>query len=227
LARPLANAISAKGFRSVAWVVSQNSFFVSLADATAEQLGNVVTTSRSELLPDFTDFRSVLKKIQTEKPDVVVAFLQENSGLGSFVRQFKDLNIASQLMVMAISYQSDLQQLLPIVDGVPSLEVLAIGTPEFRSRFEERFKSKPLGGAAKAYDSLMVLKNAIERCGESRADLQKCLPTTDIAGVGGHVRFGPDRENADESPWMKMMMVKDGKFFELNDQLEVGAEFPF
>ncbi len=147
-----------------------------------------------------SDFRAQLTAIKSAKPEVIFVPGYYND-IGQIAIQARDLGM---------------QMPLAGGDGWESPKLIEIGgkalegcfysnhyhvddpSPAVRSfvqKYEERFGAKPDSLAALAYDSTLVLADAIKRAGTTDSvKLRDAIAATkDFAGVTGNITLGPDR----------------------------------
>ena len=195
----------------------QNDYSVGLTEnfeAMFVQLGGTIVAKESYATGD-KDFNAQLTKIKNANPDVV--YLPDYYGTVAL--------IAKQLRAQGID--------TPIVgaDGWDGLtnenagdEVLngfysnhyAIDSTEpavqqFVSSFQTKYGKAPNAFAALGYDSVYLLKSAIERAGSADAQVVRtALEATDGDFVTGHLTFD-EKRNPIKSAVMLEVVRKDGK----------------
>ena len=187
----------AKEGKTVAIVDDRTAYGQGLADEfkkAAEAAGlKVVATEYTN--DKATDFKAILTKIKSKKPDVVFYGGMDAQG-GPMAKQMKELGIKAkfiggdgvctpEFMKLAGEASDGHYCSLP---GVP-LEKLAKG-PEFKDKFTKKFNMEIQLYAPNAYDAVMVLADAMQRAGS--VEPAKYLPEvgkTKMEGVTGSIAF--------------------------------------
>lgn len=184
---------------------------------SAKSLGAEIVARQSYTAGDL-DFRSQLTSIRHHKPDVIYA-PGYYTDIGLIIRQARDLGMK---MPFLGGDGWDSPRLIEIagksIGGVyfsnhfvsshggasPILE-------SFVSQYERRYKRPPGSAAALAYDSGLVVIDAMKRADPlTRETLTEALKTVkNIEGVTGKISIGPDRNAIKDAV---VVSVKNGQF---------------
>lgn len=186
-----------QGAKTVAVVDDRTAYGQGLADEfkkAAEAAGlKVVTTEYTN--DKATDFKAILTKIKSTKPDLVFFGGMDARG-GPMAKQMKELGIAAKFLGGDGVCTPEFMKLggaasegnycsLP---GMP-LEKLAKG-PEFREKFSKKFGAEIQLYAPYVYDAVLVMADAIKRAGS--VESAKFLPEvgkTKFDGVTALIEF--------------------------------------
>ncbi len=191
---PLGAFIAKQKHERLAILHSSSTYFDGIAEglkSALEQKGMSVA-SYIALTPKESDLRSVVLKLQKQRIDAAVLFLQEGGDLATLIRQLRTLKYSPALYAGDISYDDVLMKDLALADGLVFMLYTGKSDPALEERYRKRFGFEPLWTVAKAYDNVFVLKAAMERCGLSPEQIRDCLIKTDYQGLSGHIQFGSD-----------------------------------
>jgi len=159
-----------------------------------------------------TDFRRPLKAIQAARPDVIVPIALGEETLAILRQGIEELGIESLWGPAAIPVETphSIQALGRLNDRLTIATYFSpYDTPrgavdpvarEFRAEFEKRFGEAPGASAANHYDSMFILKRAIEDAGSlEKARVRDALERLDMPALsipveGGRIRFDGHHE---------------------------------
>lgn len=80
----------------------------------------------------------------------------------------------------------------------------------FLKKYREKYNEEPTAFSALAYDTVYVLKNAIDKAGTTdKTELTKAIKASDMDGVTGHLTFD---ENNNPIKAVTIIKVQDGKY---------------
>jgi len=172
-----------------------------LADRLRNELGaNVIIESYN---PDVAagDFRNIAVRIASHKPDLMMVngFIPHMVGL---IKAMRPLGIIKQGNTMAALDMLDAAGVLSAEES----EGIMVAAPPFMidpdaeqkawaARFEQKYRRKPSYHAAFAYDAGLTIVDAATRLKlpASSQDWLAAILRTDIKGVTGPIRYGPDQ----------------------------------
>ncbi len=193
-----------KGLKKVAVIAEQTDWGQSVTKYFSDELkakgGTVVLTEYfNRGLPDF---RSLLTKIQREKPDAIyTGFFYEDGA--NFLKQMKQLGFSVPVYSTSAAHN---QKIIELAGA--DAEGLSLTTnflpnspkPEVKS-FVEAWKkargAEPGQFPAQAFDAVNIMLEAVVKTypKTTRASVRDALAATkDFPGVTGVTTFGPDRE---------------------------------
>ncbi len=211
---PLEVYIQKKGLKRASVILSDNAYQETLYLALTKKLkhSNITFNDPARVSAGSIDFRSYITKIKSTKSDVVLAFLQENSHIGVFLKQRQELSLDLPILTTnALLYDRFVSANPKIAEGVICFDYLVPGGDKFLNRYKKEFKSDPSFGSARAYDALWIIKESIEKCGPSRREIAQCLRKEKFQGLVGEIGF--DKNGVIKSPGASTYLVKyqDGK----------------
>jgi len=217
-AKPLADLLKDRGYKSITVLLNEGAYLEGIFEGMKKNmppgaLGNVMRLNPGEM-----DFRSLIVKMKQSDSDAVLALILENKGLSNFFRQAKQLQLPQPIFTAnAISFDDIILKDLSIAEGVTYFDFVILGSPEFLQRYRERFKDEPAFASGRAYDSVFLLKEAIEKCGVERTQIRDCLAKTDYHGTSGEISF--DREGVIRSKEKNtyLLQVRNGKSVRLEE----------
>jgi len=183
-----------------------------------KSLGGVISTDES-FSSDASDFKTQITKIINAKPDAVYIVPQTPSKFGLVLKQLKELGYEGPLYTNEIAAGKDvLEQYKNEIDGAILAEPLFNPDDPISKEFLDKLTARygELAGAlppvylATTYDAVYILKEAIESCGEVKAD---CIKThlysiKNRKGTAGLLTLDP---NGDPLFNYVLKVVKDGK----------------
>ncbi|MBN8548974.1 MAG: ABC transporter substrate-binding protein [Deltaproteobacteria bacterium] len=191
-ARPLAQAMAQRGYKSIAVLVTDNAYLEGIFDGFRRVLpeSDARITSIERVSPSQSDFRSMIAKIKKSNADAVLALLLEGGNLHNFLTQARQLKLSLPIYsANGIPYDDLISKDMAIAEGVVFFDYLVPGGPEFIQAYTKRFGAQPGFASARAYDALYLIKAAIEQCGVQPAQIRECLSTSKYAGRSGTISF--------------------------------------
>jgi ABC-type branched-subunit amino acid transport system substrate-binding protein len=213
-----ANYLEALGLEYVVIVTENSDYGIPAAEATTEQLAAKGIESDTFSADIGTqDFAPVIARIQAgETPEAVLVLLtgetsynfEQQAAEAGLMPTAETICIANQVAINSEEFWTN------VPDGnycsfrkvglVPSLANDV--TLAFEEKYRERFDRFPESYALEAYDSLMLMANAIETAGSLDPDeIIAALEATDITLAQGRYHFPYGTQNpvpADQPDWM-------------------------
>jgi branched-chain amino acid transport system substrate-binding protein len=194
LADYASRAINAK---SVAIVDDATAYGEGLADEfdKAAQRRGIHILSRDAINDKSVDFRAILTKIKSERPDIIMFGGMEAAG-AMLAKQAASLSLNAKIFAGDGVCAEDLHRLAGdstrnIVCSIAgrALENMPDGAA-FSRKYTERFNQSIQGYAAFSYDAVYVIADAMMRAkSTSRANILKAISATDYRGITTHVQF--------------------------------------
>lgn len=163
------------------------------------------------------DFKAQLTKINSENPDILV--VPEYYELSALIAtQAREIGMNSTFVgpdgwdgiIGALDSSS-----YSIVDNSYftnhySTEDSNEKVQSFLKKYREKYNEEPTAFSALAYDTVYVLKNAIDKAGTTdKTELTKAIKASDMDGVTGHLTFD---ENNNPIKAVTIIKVQDGKY---------------
>lgn len=163
------------------------------------------------------DFKAQLTKINSENPDILV--VPEYYELSALIAtQAREIGMKSTFVgpdgwdgiIGALDSSS-----YSVVDNSYftnhySTEDSNEKVQSFLKKYREKYNEEPTAFSALAYDTVYVLKNAIDKAGTTdKTELTKAIKASDMDGVTGHLTFD---ENNNPIKAVTIIKVQDGKY---------------
>lgn len=163
------------------------------------------------------DFKAQLTKINSENPDILV--IPEYYELSALIAtQAREIGMKSTFVgpdgwdgiIGALDSSS-----YSVVDNSYftnhySTEDNNEKVQSFLKKYREKYNEEPTAFSALAYDTVYVLKNAIDKAGTTdKAELTKAIKASDMDGVTGHLTLD---ENNNPIKAVTIIKVQDGKY---------------
>lgn len=163
------------------------------------------------------DFKAQLTKINSENPDILV--VPEYYELSALIAtQAREIGMKSTFVgpdgwdgiIGALDSSS-----YSVVDNSYftnhySTEDNNEKIQSFLKKYREKYNEEPTAFSALAYDTVYVLKNAIDKAGTTdKTELTKAIKASNMNGVTGHLTFD---ENNNPIKAVTIIKVQDGKY---------------
>ena len=168
-----------------------------------EKLGGKITTL-IETAPDETDLRTPALKIIKSNPEVV--FLANYVQVGPAARRLRELGYKGPFISILLD-RTRLEEGAGALEGTVFSKYVSYSA-EFDEKYRKRY-NEPYGPSAdSAYDTIYVLKEAIEKAGTfDTAKVKKILPTLKMQGTASMIQFNKHR-TVEKPP--QLFTVKNG-----------------
>ena len=186
-----------------------------VVEKSAKEAG-VKLVAREYTTDKSTDFKAILTKIRSRRPDVIF-FGGIDTQAGPMLQQMKGLGIKAQFVGADGIQSSELFKLGgDAVEGTlasfPGLPIEKMGQGKsFNDKYKAKFKQDVVLYAPQGYDAFNVFVDAMKRAGsiESAKILEK-LPSTDYKGITGPIKFD-DKGDIKDGP-ITMFKAVGGKW---------------
>lgn len=194
-----------------------NDYSVGLQDnfvATFKALGGEVVAVESYATGD-KDFNAQLTKIKNSKPDVV--YLPDYYGTVALIaKQLRAQGINTPLIGGdgwdGLSASAGDEVLNGFYSNHYADDSSEAVVQKFVKSFEEKYGKKPNSFAALGYDSMYLLKDAIEKAGaEDSTAVRAALEASDGDYVTGHLTFDERRNPVKSAVMIQLVKDADGK----------------
>ena len=212
---PFSAYIARQEYTKIALVTSVSTYFESLTNAVTAQLADagVRIADRSVWNPGTADFRSYISKLKAGKFDAVIAFLGESGDIGVFLKQARELKLGIPVYASnALLYDDTLTKGGDAAEGVILFEYRTLAPPAFLTRFAATYGGGVSHSVPRAYDTVYLLKTAIERCQTvAIPQLRECIRRIDYTGVSGRIRFNASGNLIPDGVPSELLQVRGGK----------------
>jgi branched-chain amino acid transport system substrate-binding protein len=214
----LAKLANAKGYKTVAFIQEQTDYATGLYKAFDSNFKTLGGATTNESFPSSaTDFRSIITKIKSQKPDAVFIDTQTPQAAARVLKQMRELTYKPQLFVSDVT-MGDPATLIAnkdLLEGTYGAEFVPDMTNTKLKAMLDAYKTKYqkdmpyVGYMSCAYDAVYLLKDGITQVGESGEKLAAWSRTiSGWAGASGSVTIGQD---GDRVSGHVAEMVHDGK----------------
>lgn len=215
--KSLADYINSQAMGSLTVLLNENAYLLGLMEALLPQLQKGKT--KVEVLrfnPGHQDYRSTISKLKQDPPSAVLLLLLLNSDLAPYLRQTRELGFTPHTLISNdLLFDEVITKEPMLAEGAVFFDYIVPGSSTFKQRFRKLAKREPNFGSAKSYDALMLLKRAIETCGDSPSQITTCLYKDNFEGESGTIVFdhlGRLRWNATNT---YLLRVEGGKHIPL------------
>ncbi|MDA8426523.1 MAG: ABC transporter substrate-binding protein [Treponema sp.] len=182
-----------------------------------EQLGGKVVAEVSYTSGE-KDFRAPLTKIKAAKPDIIFIPAYYND-VALAAKQARDLGI-NQILLGGDGWPSD--NLISLagkaLEGCMFINHLDFDGPEaqpMRDEYKAKYGKNAELNSYMVHDALMMVIDAMQRAKAfDGPSIQKALETTDIQGITGHIKIGPEHNPVGKDAWLIKIVGPDMKFQE-------------
>lgn len=175
-----------------------------------EEKGGKVTAEG--FLKDEKDFRTVLRKINSQNPTaLVINGLANDSAL--ILKQIKEMGLKQKLFSNSAAEDPQVLQIgKEITEELVFVSFNPVLSPSFTEKIEQKYGHYPLRWSVEAYDGFHIVTRAISKIkGEVTADRikEELLKIKSYSGESGEIQFD-DLGNAQRFMFIKV--IRDGKF---------------
>jgi len=174
------------------------------------------------------DFAPNIAEVTNSGADTII-FTAEYNNLAAFAQQLRKTDKDTQIIGLMTTYNGELIELAgDAVEGMYLYSCFDANAESdvvknFVAAYEEANGMLPDFVAANAYDSVYMLKAAIEKAGSvERAAIKDALYDVEITGTQGTLKF---KENGDVSKVAVAFQIKDGEFVGLDGAFKLWNDF--
>ncbi|SFL86026.1 ABC transporter substrate-binding protein [Pelosinus propionicus] len=213
------------GLKRMAIIYTNNDYSKGMKDYFRERLqriGGEITAIEIFSEGRTTDFTSELYKIKYSKPDglFIAGYSSETA---SIIRQARAIGL--ELPIIGTDGISSEEFILLGKEAVEGVRfngffyngIQENGSEEFRKRFQNRYHKEPDSYAALAYDSALLLIEAMKKNGISREGIYDYLSKVEnYPGVTGHITFD---QHHDVKSKITILTIRNGKIIKDDIQL--------
>ena len=216
----IVEVIKKQEFKTLAIVYINNDFGVGIKDALQKQLARSVDIVAEEaFLPEENDFRTLLIKIKSKKPEAIF-MVGTAVSYGLILKQARELDIKTQFISTRSAEDPVLlQQPQEITNGLIYAYPFD-GTKQtkevknFIKEFQKKYETVPDAYAAEGYEGFKLTVLAIKDCGREKECIQTYFKNTkEYNSLFGPLSFDI---NGDVTYPFFLKMVRDGQFVPLN-----------
>jgi branched-chain amino acid transport system substrate-binding protein len=218
--------VNGEGYTKVASFYENTDYGKGLYDvfaASVEEEGGEVVASEA-ILMDQKDFSAIISKFKAAEAEVVVMFGQYEAA-AFWSKQAPELGFDVPLYGSDGIFAPELINLAgEAVEGVRSVAAYSNESQDpyvqdFVESFREAYASDPNNGAGYAYDTLVLILNALDEGGCTREGVNEWLTTEveDIQGVTGMISFDEKGDRKFQEDLYIKLEVKDGEFVEVSE----------
>ena len=200
-----------KGIRNGCMLVEESAYSVSIGHAT-QQYWRSKTGSEAVSLqyaPDTDDFRSYLLKMRAQNCEALFLLTSPNRE-GTVLSQLHAMHWNPLKLGLDISEDPSIASVAGAgINGLVYVKYL-LATPQFKEKFEARYKHEVGAPAALAYDAVHIMSDVINRVGVSANDISKALlAIKEYSGASGVLWFDSDGTRHERVP--ELWIIKEGK----------------
>jgi branched-chain amino acid transport system substrate-binding protein len=218
MGKELGEWVAARGAKTAAFVVPNNTFGTGLADAAAaafEARGGKVVR-RVAYTEGQPDYRSDVQAVLQAKPDAIIAAGYGDDSRAVF-RGARTLGLdvpwyAAYPTIFSVENPQWMSgRLFGVDNGGPTLP----SAQALKKRYMDRYQEEPLAHVFYGYDAAMLLARAMKEAGTDAATLKTALPKVVQGYQGATGRIQWDQHGQRVAPPIEFLEYKDGKFSSL------------
>ena len=200
---------------------------VEMAKEYGEQLGFEIVCE-SYFTDGTVDFAPNIAEVKSSGADTIM-FSAEYNNLAAFAQQLRKTDTDTQIIGLMTTYNGELIKLAG--DTVNGMYLYSCFDPNSDSAVVQQFVKEysdvngmqPDFVAANAYDSVYMLKNAIEKAGSyDREAIKDALYEVSFDGTQGNIHF---KENGDVEKVAVAFKIENGEFVGLPDAFKLWGDF--
>lgn len=223
--REIAKTAMKKGDKKIAILTENTDFAFTITREFKESFnelnGNVVY--EDNFLTNNNDFRTILLKLEDEKPDAIYIVTTSPSALINLLKQMQELGIKLQIYSTTMLASSDLvSENANILEGAifatekfDQNSILASNLfSELKSNYPEIDKNIPQIYLATIYDASYIIRDSLLTCGEDTECIKNYLYSIENRmGAAGSLTID---ENGDAKKEYSIMQINNGIATEIN-----------
>lgn len=200
---------------------------VAMADEYGEQLGFEIVCE-SYFTDGTVDFAPNIAEVTSSGADTII-FSAEYNNLAAFAQQLRKTDTTTQIIGLMTTYNGELISLAG--DAVEGMYLYSCFDPNsddelvqnFVAEYVEANGMQPDFVAANAYDSVYMLKAAIEKAGSTdREAIKDALYEVEFTGTQGTLKF---KENGDVEKVAVAFQIQNGEFVGLPGAFKLWDDF--
>ena len=214
--KTLITHMTTSGVTRIALVNDQDPFDIQLVDnlsASINASGKIAVTSRNTVSIATKDFRTVIAKIKTSKPDAVFIQVTDTSTMGPFMKQLKEQNVNIKVYATPDAENVDNITKFPnAFDGILYAFPSYAQDPSY-SDLVTRLKTKYGADASQgpsfvnAYNAATMLFEVLKGGARTGTEIRDALSKVNVAGVGSkNLSFNPQGQLQDVTFIMKTII---------------------
>lgn len=209
---PVTSYITSRNFSEVIIFVSPNAFYEMLSQTIVDALKDKIKISSEIVSSDNLDFKSSINRIRSKKDLGIVVFLLENGPAATFVKQAKSQGIKSSNLMLGpiVRYDEILKKDNALTQGIIHFDYDYETPEDFNKKYRSRFNTDPTFGSAQSYDSVLLLKEGMEKCRNQPDLLLNCISGANFKGVSGDIEFEKTRDRITKRPVIRCFEIIDG-----------------
>ncbi len=201
--------------KKLAIIHTNNTFYDSITEGIEEYFSfkDQKVWKKFSFDPEEYDYRTIITKLKSENVDALVLFLAEGGVTASFLKQAKELGFPIEKIYAgpAVAYDEIILKDLSIAEGVNYFDYTDPSKKSFREKYKARYKVDSQVGTGKSYDSVFLLKKAIEECGFKAQEVITCLKNIEYNGVSGYIKFKESGDFAGSAKLVDIYRIINGK----------------
>jgi branched-chain amino acid transport system substrate-binding protein len=215
MVKSLTAYIAGKKYNKIAIVYTDNAYLTSIANETQSQLAGLgyPVSERAAFQPGINDYRTVISKLKKDDYQALIFYLLEGGENHAFLNQLRQLKFDGDVYGSnAVLADTELKKFPDLLKNVVVFDYTLPSNQEFKNAFKKRFGHEPVAYGARAYDNVMLFKDAASRCGFAAEEIRRCLKDSHIDGISGEVRFAED-QTLSSTAVVSELLIGDGKQF--------------
>lgn len=193
-ARPFEAFIKRHEIKKAIIIFANNPWGLTQLDAYSNLAGRHGVSVLEKVSPsqyDINEWREIVPRIKTLKPEAVVLLLNK-ADLQTFLRRAKELDLqarffASKNLWDALRLSQGREEFEGVCCTYPFEQMM--GQKDFTARFRQQYKDEARIYADNSYDALFILHKAFQLSQAQKINLADALRTTEYQGLAGRYQY--------------------------------------
>jgi len=217
--RDLANAMIKMGYKNVGVISEVTDYTLDIKNTfeqTIKENGGTIVISE-EFQSDTKDYRTLIKKVETQKPQALLVLSQTGTNAAYFIKQSRELGFNPTLFTdFNLATNTDAKKIIGSLDGIyfadPSYDDENPATKSFFDLYQKTYgiaSAIPFHAAA-SYDAVMMFSDAIKNVGDNSEKVKDWL-LANVKNRHGLMGIFSFDKNGNSDLGFTIKLIKNGK----------------
>ncbi len=191
--------------KRVAIISNQGAWYDTVTNTVIKSVqnsgGQVVFEERIPFGSEVDTMPTIISKLKNVESDLVFTEIDDQLGIVVMLKKIQEQNIPAEIMSVTTSINRIIKEEKVDISKLSKLYIIAPeSSKEFQDRYQAKFGELPGAYSDRAYDSLMLLVEAIQNKGEMSLN-EYLSGKTDYKGFVGRYRFDANGDIS-EGDWL-------------------------